>query len=107
MSQKEKKEKMIKEIRFLEQNLQNIFIQKQAFQMELDEVKSAQDELKKSGDEIFKIIGQLMIKSSKDSIEKELSEKEEMINLRIKNLEIQEDLLSKKIEKLRNEVINE
>ena len=65
-------ENKIQEIQFLEQNLQNSILQKQAFQMELSETTSALKELDGSGDEVFKIIGQLMLKSNKSKIKEEL-----------------------------------
>ena len=55
----------IQEIQFLEQNLQGLMFQKQAFQVESSETKAALKELEKSDDEVFKIVGQLMIKSDK------------------------------------------
>ena len=59
------------EMQMVEQSLQNILYQKQAFQMELSETESALTEIEKSGDEVFKIVGQLMIKSDKIKIKKE------------------------------------
>ena len=58
-------EKNIQELQILEQNLQSIMMQKQAFQLELSEVENALEELKKSGDEVYKIVGQVMIKAKK------------------------------------------
>ena len=60
-----KTEKQIQEMQILEQNLQNILMQKQAFQMEITETQSALEEIENSGDEVYKIIGSLMIKSEK------------------------------------------
>ena len=58
----EDKERKLEEIQILEQNLQNILIQKQAFQMELSETLEALKELGKSKGDSYKIIGQFMIK---------------------------------------------
>ena len=59
------KENKLQEMQILEQSLQNLLMQKQAFQMELAETQSALKEIEKSGDEVFKVIGQLMIKTEK------------------------------------------
>ena len=91
----------IQEMQILEQRLQNSIFQKQAFQMELAETDSAMNELEKSGDEVFKIIGQLMIKSQKSKIKDELQDKKKILDLRIKSLEKQESSLSEQVEKLR------
>jgi prefoldin beta subunit len=96
----------IQEMQLLEQNLQNILLQKQAFQMELSETKSALKEMDKSGDEVFKIIGQLMIKTEKPKLKEELSNKEKIITLRIKSLEKQETPLTKKLEDLQKEIVD-
>ena len=101
----ENQDQKIQEMQLLEQNLQNILMQKQAFQMELSETQSALKELEKSGDEVFKIIGQLMIKTEKSKTEKELSEKEKLLGLRTKTLEKQEVSLTEKLDALRDEFV--
>ena len=98
-------ENKIQELQLLEQSLQNTLMQKQAFQMELSETQAALGELKNSGDEVFKIIGQLMIKSEKSKITDDLENKEKILNLRISALEKQEDSLTEKFEDLRKEIL--
>jgi prefoldin beta subunit len=99
------KESKIQELQMLEQGLQNTLMQKQAFQMELSEAQAALKELKNSGDEVFKIIGQLMIKSEKSKISEDLENKEKILKLRISTLEKQEISLTEKFEALRKEII--
>ena len=96
----------IQEMQILEQRLQNSIFQKQAFQMELAETDSAISELEKAGDEVFKIIGQLMIKSEKSKIKDELRDKKKILDLRIKSLEKQESSLSEQVEKFREKFSN-
>ena len=96
-------DKNFQEIQFLEQNLQNILFQKQAFQMELSETQEALKELENSKDEVFKIIGQIMVKFEKSKMKEEMSNKEKIFELRIKNLEKQEVSLSNRIERIRDE----
>lgn len=96
-------ENRIRELQILEQNLQNLLLQKQAFQIEMRETEAALRELEKSGDEVFKIIGQLMIKTEKGKIKKELEEKQKIIEMRIKSFEKQELVLSEKLEKIQKE----
>ena len=94
----------IQELQILDQKLQNSLLQKQAFQIELAETDSALEELEKSGDEVFKIIGQLMIKSEKTKIKEELSDKKKILELRIKSLEKQETSFTEQLEKLREQL---
>lgn len=100
---KETQEKL-QELQLAEQNFQNLLLQKQAFQMELNELDSAIEESKKSNDDIYRIIGQIMVKSKKENIIKELEEKKHIFNIRIKTLENQEKLFSDKFEKLKKEL---
>ncbi len=96
-------EKKIQELQILEQNLHNLLLQKQAFQMELSETDNALKEIEKTDDEVFKIIGNLMIKKSSSEVKKELSNKQKILNMRIKNIEKQESSFSEKIEEFRKE----
>ena len=98
-------DKKIQEMQILEQNLQSLLLQKQAFQMELSETQSALKEIENSGEEVFKIIGQLMIKTDKSKIKQELSNKDKILNLRTKTIEKQEISLTEQLDKLREEVI--
>ncbi len=97
-------EQKIKEMQILEQRLQNSILQKQAFQMELAETNSALKEIEKSGEEVFKIIGQLMIKTEKSKIKEELSGKQKILELRIKSFDKQETSLTEQLDKIRDEL---
>ncbi len=98
-------ENAVQEMQLIEQNLQNFALQKQAFQMELNETESASEELKKSKGDVYKIVGQIMVRSHKEQLEKELEEKNKLLGLRLKAIEKQELMLSEKLERLRNEVL--
>ncbi len=98
-------ENKIQEMQFLEQHLQNSLLQKQAFQMELSETTSALKQLDNSGEEVFKIIGQLMLKTDRSKIKEELLNKEKILELRIKSIEKQEVSLTEQLDKLREEVM--
>jgi len=98
-------EHKIQEIQMLEQSLQNLLLQKQAFQMELSETEAALQAIAESGDEVFKIIGQLMVKTEKPKVTEELESKKKMLELRTKTMETQENSLTEQLEKLREEVM--
>lgn len=101
---KETQEK-IQELQNFEQTLSSLLMQKQAFQMELSETENALSEIVKSKDDIYKLVGNIMIKTDKSGVEKELKQKQELLALRLKSLEKQETDLSKKAEELREEVM--
>lgn len=101
------KSKKIQEIQILEQSIQNILLQKQAFQIELSETESAKKEIEKSSDDVFKVIGQIMIKTDKEKTIEELSNKEKLLSLRLKSIKKQEEIIKNKIESLQKEIIKE
>lgn len=94
----------IQEIQILEQNLQNLILQRQAFEMELAETDSALSEVSNSSDDVFKIIGQILVKTDKKKIQSELENKKKMIELRLKSFEKQENSLNERLDKLRKEL---
>ncbi|MBU0929686.1 MAG: prefoldin subunit beta [Nanoarchaeota archaeon] len=102
---KETEAKII-ELQTFEQNLNNFAMQKQRFQITQTEIENAIEELKKTKEDAYKIIGSIMIKSKKEDLEKDLNEKKEIIDLRIKNIEKQENKIKEKASELQKEVMS-
>ena len=100
-----KKDK-IQEMQIFEQTMQNILLQKQSFQMELSETQSALGEIQKSDGDVYKIIGQMMVKSDRKSMTEELENREKILQMRLSSIEKQEDSMMQKMEKIREEAIN-
>jgi len=102
------KEKKIQELQIYEQNLQNMLLQRQVIQAEINEINNALAELEKSKEaSSFKIVGGIMIKESKTEIAKELEEKKNLLELRAKSFEKQEEMLKKRSEELREELLKD
>ena len=101
---KETQEK-IQELQNYEQTIQSMMMQKQAFQIELSETENALEEITKSKDDVYKLVGNIMIKSDKTVIEKELKQKKDLLALRLKSIEKQETDIGKEAEELREEVM--
>jgi len=101
---KETQEK-IQELQSYEQTLQSIMMQKQAFSMELSESINALEEITKSKDDVYKLVGNIMIKTDKTIVEKELKQKTDLLQLRLKSIEKQETDIGKEAEELRTEVM--
>jgi prefoldin beta subunit len=99
-------EQKIAELQLLEQNLQNFILQKQTFQAQLLEVDNALKELNNSK-EAYKIIGPIMVHSTNEELKKDLNSRKEILNLRIKNIEKQEDKIKEKADLLQSEVLNQ
>ena len=79
-------------------------MQKQQIESQLIEINSAINELGNT-DKSYKIIGRIMIASNKETLNKELNEKKEVINLRLKNISEQEEKINRNIESLQKEVV--
>ncbi|MEK6831098.1 MAG: prefoldin subunit beta [Nanoarchaeota archaeon] len=101
---KETQEK-IQEMQSYEQTLHALLIQKQAFQIELTETENALSEIEKSKDDIFKIVGNIMVKAEKKQVESELKKKKELLSLRLKSIESQETKITDKADELKKEVM--
>jgi len=99
-------ERSIKELQALEQNLQTVLMQKQAFQLELSEAENAISELGKSSEEVYKIVGNIMVKYSKDALQKDLKQKKDLLSLRLKSLDSQEKNLAQNAEDIRVKVLS-
>jgi prefoldin beta subunit len=105
MEIKKELQEKIQELQFLEQNLNGILMQKQAFQLELTETENALLEISKTSGEVYKIVGSIMVKSDKTIIEKDLKKRQELFSLRMKSIEKQEEELTKQSEELRAKVM--
>lgn len=96
-------EQKIAQLQLYEQSLQSILMQKQQFQTQSLEIKSALNELE-STKEAYKIVGNIMVASKKEDLKKELESKKETISLRIKTIEKQENQIREKAKGLQEEV---
>ena len=83
----------------LQQSLQGVMGQKQQLEMQLSEVEHAVSELAKLDETavIYKSIGALLVKSEKDKVTKELTERKDLVKMRV-------DVLTKQDERLRTQV---
>jgi len=94
----------INQLRLLQQNIQQIIVQKQQFQKQLTEVGSALSELKNT-EKTYKLLGNIMISAKKEDIQKDLQKKKEVLDLKFKNFEKQEITLNQKAEELQKKVL--
>ena len=95
----------LQEMQVIEQNLQQVLMQKQSFSMELDSSNFALNELEKTDEDVFKVVGgQIIIKTTKEKLQKELKDKANLLELRLKNLNGQEKGFYDKLESLRDEI---
>ncbi|MBI2109770.1 prefoldin subunit beta [Candidatus Woesearchaeota archaeon] len=99
-------EQDVAQLQIIEQNLNNFVLQKQTFQAQLMEVESALKEIEVV-DSAYKIVGTIMINVKSKDLKKELAEKQEMLDLRVKNLEKQENKLKDKAQEIQERVLKQ
>lgn len=90
-------EKLISDVQAKNQMLQNIMMQKQTMMMQSKELEQALDAIEKNDDEIYKAVGPILIKSTKEDVKNELSEKKEDIDIKVKSIERQEKKMTEHI----------
>ncbi|HLC82081.1 MAG TPA: prefoldin subunit [Candidatus Nanoarchaeia archaeon] len=94
----------VSQLQLTQQNLHSVAAQKQQLESQLAELSSALKEIY-TAKESFKIIGQIMVSADKNVLQKELEQKKEIVAIRLKNFTKQEELLTKTIEGLQQEVL--
>lgn len=82
------------ELQALEQQVQQLLATKQQLQMEHAEVTNALTEITRADDELFKVLGGIMMKVTKAQATKELAEKEKILAGKITSVEKQEKQLA-------------
>jgi len=78
--------------------------QKQKLSIELNETTLALQELEKEADIVYKSIGSILVKTDKEELKKELGEKKENLDVRLKTLERQEQRLLEKLKNMRAKI---
>lgn len=104
MTENKEAEAKVAQLQVLQQNMQTLMMQKQQFQLQANETESAIGELK-NAQRAYKIVGSIMVLSTSAEIEKELAEKKQTTELRMKNIEAQEERLKKKAEELQKDIM--
>jgi prefoldin beta subunit len=93
--------------------LQQIQVQLQALQEQKTQIEAilrdsddALEELNKAKDDeiVYKSVGEILVKSTKDDAIKELTEKKEMMNIRKQTLDRQEERLKNRLNQLQEQL---
>jgi prefoldin beta subunit len=80
--------------------------QRLQLELQLKEVERALEELKKLDEnvEVYKSVGNLLVKGEKGKIEEELSERKETLSLRVKTLQRQEEKLQTRLKEMQTKI---
>lgn len=95
----------INQLQMLEYNMHNLSSQRQQFHNQLLEIESAVSDLE-GKEKAFKIVGNIMVEQTVDELKKDLDDKKERLQLRIKSIEKQENSFKEKAEKLQKDVMD-
>lgn len=92
-------QQLLMQMQTFQQQLQAVLLQKETMQIQKIELEGAKAELEKAGEaeEIYKVVGPLLVKGAKTDLKKEIEEKLEMIELRSKTMDRQEEKLKEKL----------
>jgi prefoldin beta subunit len=97
----EDNKKFLGQFQSYQQQLQAILIQKENLKLQMLELERALEDLKASkGKEAYKITGPIMIKKTKTELKKELKQRKENFDLRVKTLEKAEERITKKLKEM-------
>lgn len=88
-----------------QQQLQMLLMQKQNMQIQSSEIVASLNELSSmKEDSAFEVVGNILVKKSKDELNKRLKEKEELLNLRVSSIDKQVEKLTDKAKKLQEKL---
>ncbi len=90
----------------LQQQLQNSYIQKENSRVELNEITSALDELKNVKGDVFRHSGVIVIKADPKTIAKDLEEKKELLELRLKSFDKKDMQLKERFQIVQQELMS-
>lgn len=94
----------ISRLQILEQRTQALLMQKHSFQSQALEIENALGEIEDSK-ETYKIVGTVMVSVEKEQLKKDLTEKKEITDLKIKNLEKEEKKLRLESGEIQKEIM--
>lgn len=97
----------IAQLQLLEQNLHSFSTQKRNVQSQMLEIENALKELESAKGVVYKIVGPIMFSSEKEKLGKDLKERKDVLDLRVKSFEKQEKSVEEKAKKLQAEVMAE
>lgn len=100
----EKLKEMTVQYQQLQQQIQNIMIQKENAKLQVLEIDNALFELKTFKGEVYKTSGVLMLKTTPEDAKKELDDKKMTLETRIKSLEKRESSVREELQHIQVEL---
>ena len=95
-------QQLLLQLQSLQQSLKAVLMQKETLSIQKAEMDDALSELSKANanEDVFKAVGQILVKVKKEDMEKELKENKEAAELRLKTLNSQQEKIEEKMKEL-------
>ncbi len=77
----------------MEKQLEVLLIQKHQHQIQMNEIKHALEELKKSKGEVYRSVGSVLLHTTKEAAEADLKERDELVEIKLNSITKQEEKL--------------
>jgi len=90
------------ELQSLQQQLQLLMLQKQQLKIQSEEIDHSLSEIEKAKGDMYRLVGPILIKSSKEEIVKDLNDRKSTIDTRLQIIEKQEERIKKQLADLRS-----
>jgi prefoldin beta subunit len=98
-------EDLLNSVAMQQQQLQGIMTQREAMGLQVMEIKKALEELGKTKEkEVYKVAGPILVKAGKAEAVKDLKDKEETLNVRLKALEKEEKRIKIRIDEIKEQL---
>lgn len=95
-----------RDLQLLEHNLQQLLLQKQSMQFELNEITNASNELGKADEEVYRVMGNIMMRAKKADLQKEINERKKALELHLEALDRQEKVFESKRTQLQRSAVD-
>lgn len=99
-------ESVRRELQLLEHSVQQLLAQRQSFQFELNEITNALSELALTKEDVYRVMGNVMMRADKVRLSTELENRKKALELHLQALDKQEQLLEKKSADLRQKTVD-
>ncbi len=87
-----------------ERQMQAVLLQKHQLQLQVNEIGLALEELGKAKGDVYKAAGSIMVKTTREDAEKDLKDKKELFDIRLKALSQQEEKMKTILMKLQKKI---
>jgi prefoldin beta subunit len=99
-------EQLLAQAQLYQQQMQSLLTQRNAYNLEMAELKQAAEELDKTKEKnVYKISGPILIRHDASEIKDQLEDRLKFLEMRLKVVSDQEDKVKKKIEELREKLL--